>query len=146
MRPTALDDFGLAAAVSLEVERLREEGYKVEYREELGEESLPDAVSIALYRISQEALTNVRKHARTRRVLIMLRRQGNKAVLRIRDFGRGFDPTTASAGSGPAERVGLAGMRERVGMLSGKLEIHSLPGIGTSIKVVLPLSHNAEED
>lgn len=138
LRPTTLDDFGLAATISLEVDRLREEGYRVDYEEELGEERLSALAEIALFRVTQEALTNIRKHAQTRRVRIELRRQENNVRLEVRDHGRGFDPTAASAGSGPGERVGLAGMRERIGMLGGKLEIHSRPGGGTSIVVEVP--------
>jgi PAS domain S-box-containing protein len=140
LRPTALDDFGLAAALSLEVEQLREYGYHVDYEENLRDQRLPDSVEIALFRIAQEALTNVRKHAQTRRVVIRLGRSGNEAYLEVRDYGRGFDPAQASAGGGPGERVGLAGMRERIGMLSGELEIRSQPGAGTSIVVIVPVT------
>ena len=66
LRPTALDDLGLAAAISLEVERLNEEGYQVDCEEHLGEERLPREMEIALFRVAQEALTNVRKHAGTK--------------------------------------------------------------------------------
>ena len=65
LRPTALDDLGLAAAISLEVERLNEEGYRVEYEEHLGDERLPAEIEITLFRVAQEALTNMRKHAQT---------------------------------------------------------------------------------
>jgi signal transduction histidine kinase len=145
LRPAALDDFGLAVAISLEVERLREEGYQVDYEEELGDEGLPDAVEIALFRIAQEALTNVRKHAQTRRVYVELRRQGDKIYLEVRDHGCGFDPDSASGGSGPGERTGLAGMRERARVLDGELQINSRLGTGTSIIVVVPLPATAED-
>jgi PAS domain S-box-containing protein len=143
LRPTTLDDLGLAATLALEVERLREEGYQVDYEENLGGERLPDTVEIALFRIAQEALTNVRKHAHTRRVGIQLGRSGNDAYLVVQDYGRGFDPVLASAESGPGERVGLAGMRERVGMLGGKLKIHSRPDVGTSIAATVPLARSS---
>jgi len=142
LRPTTLDDLGLAATFSLEVERLREEGYQVNYEEDLGDERLPGAVEIALFRIMQEALTNVRKHAQTRRVSIRLGRSGNEAHLEVRDYGRGFDPVVTSAESGPGERVGLAGMRERVGMLGGELKIRSRPARGASIAATVPLTRS----
>jgi PAS domain S-box-containing protein len=145
LRPTALDDFGLSAAVSIEVERLREDGYRVDYEEELGDERLPDTMEIALFRITQEALTNVRKHAQTGKVRVELQRQGEEVRLEIRDFGCGFDPSAVSAGSGPGERVGLAGMRERVSMLGGELVIHSNPGAGTSVTVTVSLIASMEE-
>jgi signal transduction histidine kinase len=139
LRPTTLDDLGLAATLLLEVDHLRENGYQVEYYENLGDQRLPDSVEIALFRSAQEALTNMRKYAHTRQVRIRLARIGNEARLEVQDYGRGFDPNRASSGSGPGERVGLAGMRERIGMLGGELEIDSRPGAGTSICVTIPL-------
>jgi len=145
LRPTALDDFGLAAAVSLEVERVREDGCRVNYEEELGDERLPDTVEIGLFRIAQEALTNARKHAQAERISVELRRRGGEVRLEVRDYGRGFDPAAVSVGSGPSERVGLAGMRERVVMLGGELEIQSEPGTGTSVYATVPLSVVSEK-
>jgi signal transduction histidine kinase len=145
LRPTALDDFGLAAAVSLEVESLHEEGYQVDYEEKLGDERLATAVEIALFRTTQEALANFRKHAQTQQVRIRLQRWEEEVHLEVQDYGCGFDPNAASVGSGPGERVGLAGMRERVSMLNGELEINSRPGAGTSISVTVPLPTTVEE-
>ena len=125
----------------MEIEHLREEGYEVDYREDLGSERLPSTVEITLFRIAQEALTNMHKHAQTRRVRIQLRHRKSQVRLRIRDYGRGFDPTAVLVGSGPGERVGLMGMRERVGILGGKLEVHSLPDVGTSIVATISLTH-----
>jgi signal transduction histidine kinase len=141
LRPTALDDLGLAAALSLEVDRLVEEGYRVNFEEYLGTERLPAEMEIALFRVAQEGLTNVRKHSGTQLVSIELRRLDGEVRLEIRDFGRGFDPTAPEIlGGGPGERVGLAGLRERVGMLGGELEIEGRPGAGTSIVATIPLT------
>ncbi|HEX2107756.1 MAG TPA: PAS domain S-box protein, partial [Rubrobacteraceae bacterium] len=139
LRPTTLDDLGLAATLSLEVERLREEGYQVDYEENLGEGRLPDTAEITLFRVAQEALTNMRKHAGTESVHIELRREGEVVYLKVRDHGRGFAPDTASLVSGPGERVGLAGMRERISLVGGTLEIRSSPGAGTSVTARVPL-------
>src|SRR5205085_6223363 len=68
LRPTTLDDFGLAAALRLQVEELRDEGWQVSYQEALGPARLPSLVETALFRVAQEALTNVRKHAHTTQV------------------------------------------------------------------------------
>jgi signal transduction histidine kinase len=144
LRPTVLDDLGLAAAISLEVERLREEGYQVDYEEELGEERLPDAVEIALFRVAQEALTNMRKHAQTQQVRIELRRWEQEARLEVRDYGRGFDPSAQPLESGPGERVGLVGMQERVSALGGTLEIHSRADAGTSVAATVFLRRAAQ--
>jgi PAS domain S-box-containing protein len=140
LRPTALDDLGLAAAISLEVERLSEEGYHVNYEEHLGGDRLPEEVEITLFRVAQEALTNMRKHAATKWVSIDLRRQDGEVCLEVRDYGRGFDPASlATLEGGPGERVGFQGMRERVGMLGGELKIQSHPEAGTSILATIPL-------
>jgi PAS domain S-box-containing protein len=139
LRPTTLDDLGLAATISLEVERLREEGYQVHYEEELGYGRLPNVVEITIFRVIQESLTNMRKYAQTQQVHILLQRRKDHVYLKVQDFGRGFDPTAVSTGSGPAQNVGLAGMRERVSIVSGKLEIYSPPGVGTSVVATIPL-------
>jgi PAS domain S-box-containing protein len=140
LRPTSLDDLGLAATLSLEVESLREEGYRVDYQEELGDVRLPEAAEIALFRVAQEALTNVRKHAQTQQLRIELLRRDDEVRLEVQDYGRGFDPTTTSVESGPGARVGLAGMRERISMLGGRLEIQSQPSVGTSVVATVHLT------
>jgi signal transduction histidine kinase len=144
LRPTALDDLGLVAAISLEVERLNEEGYQVDWEEYLGDESLPREIEIALFRVAQEALTNIRKHAGTKWLKIELRRRDTEVYLKVRDFGCGFDSAALQTlGGRPGERVGFAGMRERVGMLGGELEIQSRPEAGTFVAAIIPLMRTA---
>ena len=144
LRPTALDDLGLAAAISLEVERLNEDGYQVGCEENLGDERLPREMEIALFRVAQEALTNVRKHAGTKWLKIELRRRDAEVYLEVLDFGRGFDPAALETlGGRPGERVGFAGMRDRVGMLGGELEIQSRPEAGTFVAAIIPLMRTA---
>ena len=144
LRPTALDDLGLAAATSLEVERLSEEGYRVNYEQHLENERLPPEIEITLYRVAQEALTNMQEHAGTRLVRIELQWREDKVYLNVRDFGCGFDPAAlAIRGSGPGERVGFAGMRERVAMLGGELEVESHPSAGTLMTASIPLARTA---
>ena len=112
LRPTTLDDLGSAAAISLQVERLGEEGYQVDHVEGLGKERLPNAVEIALFRVAQEALTNVRKHARPAGWASSC--DAGKRPACGKGSGTGIHPTAQPLESGPGERVGLAGMRERV--------------------------------
>jgi PAS domain S-box-containing protein len=146
LRPTALDDFGLAVAVRMRVEELEKEGWEIGLEDALGEERLPDEIETVLYRIAQEALTNVRKHARTTRARTRLVRRGSKVRLEVRDEGRGFDLSLASKEVGsPGERVGLSSMRERVALLGGELKITSRPGAGTSLVAEVPL-HKPEGD
>lgn len=132
LRPTVLDDFGLATAVRLQVEALGAGGLRVSFEETLGEARIPDPVESALYRVAQEALANVRKHAQADRARVRLCRIKKGLRLSIRDWGVGIE-TTRSPGGGPGERVGLPGMRERVALVGGRLEIYSKTGEGTLI-------------
>jgi PAS domain S-box-containing protein len=139
LRPTILDDFGLATAVRSQVEELRAGGWEVSYDEALGEQRLPAQIETALYRVAREALWNARKHAGTTRVGIALERWGEKVHLEVRDFGRGFDPQAVSGGGGPGERVGLSSMGERVALLGGDFEVRSRVGEGTTVVAEVPL-------
>src|SRR5215211_7060234 len=141
LRPTALDDLGLGAAVRLQVEKIRSEGSQVDYEEALGDERLPSEVETALFRVTQEALTNVYKHAPAARVKITLQRLNDTVRLQVRDWGPGFTPEKTTDGGGPGERLGLSSMRVRVALLGGNLEIHSRPGEGTEIIAEIPTVH-----
>jgi signal transduction histidine kinase len=149
LRPTALDDFGLEAAIRLQVEEMRREGWQVDYEAHFGNERLPDSVETTLFRVAQEALSNVRKHAQVTEVRIELRRGERSVSLLVRDQGRGFRLAEASARRvGPGERVGLSSMRERVALLNGNLEIQSQPGAGTAVFAEIPLTawHNGRPE
>jgi len=139
LRPTTLDDFGLATAIRQQVERLGGEDCRIEYEEKLGGMRLPNAIETALYRVAQEALTNVYKHSRTGRVRVALQQVNGSVSLRVRDWGEGFDPDEVTCGSGPGERVGLSSMRERISLLGGSFEIYSEPGAGTEVVASVPL-------
>ena len=139
LRPTTLDDFGLVTAVRHRVEELQNEGWEIGYEETLGGERLPTEVEITLFRVTQEALNNVQKHAQTTAVCVSLTQRGRKVHLEVMDEGRGFDPSAVLAEQGPVERVGLSSMRERVALLGGELEIRSKPGAGTSVVAEVPL-------
>ena len=145
LRPTALDDFGLAVALRLQVETLRSEGWDIRYVETLGDDRLPPTLETALYRIAQEALTNVRKHADTTRVHLSLGRLGQEIRLRVRDRGKGFSLTEMVSRGGPGERVGIAGMEERVALLGGTFSVLSRPGAGTLIVARVPLADSGED-
>jgi PAS domain S-box-containing protein len=145
LRPTTLDDLGLATAVRQLVEDLQNEGWEIDYEETLGKERLPTEVEITLYRVAQEALNNVQKHARTTAARVEVTQWGRKVRLEVRDEGRGFDPSTVSVEEGPFERMGLSSMRERVALLGGELEIRSRPGAGTSLVAEVPLPATFEE-
>jgi signal transduction histidine kinase len=141
-----LDDFGLSVALRQEVENLRDDGWRVEYEDEIGDQRLPASAEVTLFRVAQEAITNARKHAQTRRLLLTLRSKEGAVELEVRDWGRGFDPASLQGGTGPGERIGLSGMRERVGLLGGEFELRSRPCEGTSVKARVPLSVLAENE
>lgn len=145
LRPTVLDDFGLGAALAYEIQNLRADGWEIQYSDELGQVRLDASVETALFRVAQEALANVRKHAETRRVEVLLQRRLDSVRLEVRDWGRGFRVATAHAGAGPSERVGLAGMQQRIALLSGKLSVQSRPGVGTRIRADVPLRLRASD-
>jgi signal transduction histidine kinase len=109
-------------------------GITVDLEAQLPDERLPPEVETTLYRIVQEALTNVVKHAEAGRVSILLVRRDSSATAVIEDDGRGFDPTTAGE-----DRMGLQGMRERVELHDGRLTVESSPGSGTTLVVDVPL-------
>jgi signal transduction histidine kinase len=139
LRPTVLDDFGLATAIRQQIERLGGHDRQIDYDETLGGERLPPAVETALYRVAQEALTNVRKHTTSARVQVTLQRLDGAVRLQIRDWGRGFRTDEVTNGAGPGERVGLSSMRERVALLGGSFKLQSEPGVGTEVVAEVPL-------
>ena len=135
LRPKALDDFGLLPALKRLGSGFSEQtGIRVEVESLLGEERLPSEIETALYRIVQESLTNVVKHARASSVSVLVTRKSGSVVAVIEDDGRGFD-----AGAGRDEGLGLVGMEERVALLDGRLQIESSEGSGTTVVAEVPL-------
>ena len=134
LRPGILD-LGLAAAVQWQVHEFRARtGIACNVRLLTQEVFAPD-VSTTLFRILQEALTNVARHAKATRVEIVKQKQRDRLVLRIRDNGRGFDPADHSL----SQSLGLMGMRERAAILGGEVNISSAPGKGTAVTAWIPL-------
>ena len=144
LRPTVLDDFGLNTALRLQVEDLNEEGWQIDFSGGLGAGRLPVEVETALYRVAQEALTNVRKHSGNSTASVKLGRGDRFVWLRIEDRGKGFDAGNVLETGGPGERVGLSSMRERVELVGGEFEIRSQEGTGTTIQVRVPLPDHVE--
>ncbi|HZO62885.1 MAG TPA: GAF domain-containing sensor histidine kinase [Gaiellaceae bacterium] len=135
LRPKALDDFGLEAALQRLAESWAEQtGIAVEVETNVESTRLPAEVETALYRIVQEALTNVAKHSGASRVSIVVTRRDGAVGAIIEDDGRGFGASGSQSGG-----LGLVGMKERVGLLDGRLAIESTEGAGTTVAAEVPL-------
>jgi signal transduction histidine kinase len=135
LRPKALDDFGLVPALERLVQTFSEAtAISVELEAQLGESRLPAEVETTLYRIIQEALTNVVKHAEAKSVSVLLVRRESAVTAVIEDDGRGFDPTNTRE-----DGLGLLGMRERVELHDGQLKIEASPEAGTTLVIEMPL-------
>lgn len=136
LRPTMLDDLGLLPALLWHFERYEKQtGIRVQFRHHGLDVRLDSALETAIYRVTQEALTNVARHAHVQEVFVQAWCGDTEVGLRVEDLGVGFDPeqTLAAAKTG-----GLSGMRERVELLNGQFTIESAPETGTVIVVELP--------
>ncbi|HLH26800.1 MAG TPA: response regulator [Chloroflexota bacterium] len=138
LRPVALDNLGLLPALFSHVERFQAHtGLHIDLRHEGVDRRFAPPVEIAAYRIVQEALTNVARHARATAVTVQLLADDESLTLAIRDNGQGFDPAVHPS------RGGLSGMRERVELLGGILAVETAPGDGTLVTAELPLGDGA---
>ena len=137
LRPAALDDLGLERALRRHLQEFAgRTGIRVHAR--IDPPKLDRARQVALFRIAQEALTNVARHAQAENVWVTLEPRGNRLVLEVRDDGEGFDPERT------ADTLGLAGMRERAEQLEGRLQIVSVRGEGTRVLAEVPLAGGAD--
>jgi signal transduction histidine kinase len=135
LRPKALDDFGLVPALERLVQTFSESsGIAVDLEARIREGRLPSDVETTVYRIVQEALTNVVKHAEARKVSILLVRRETTLMAVVEDDGQGFDPTAVGDDS-----LGLEGMRERVELHDGRMVVETSPGSGTTLRIEVPL-------
>jgi signal transduction histidine kinase len=135
LRPKALDDFGLVPAVERLTESFGEQtGIDVEFVHNVPDVRLPPEVETALYRIVQESLTNVVKHARAGHISIVLTSKDGSVSILVEDDGVGFEPARARG-----EGLGLVGMRERIGLLGGRVTVESRPGAGTTFVAEVPV-------
>lgn len=134
LRPAVLDDLGLQAALRWLAEDCRARlQIGVDLHLEAPEQSYPALYETTFFRVAQESLTNVARHARASAVTITLVRTETRLTLRIHDNGQGYDPAHSRAG------LGIGGMRERLALLNGSFNLHSQPGQGTTVSAELPL-------
>jgi len=140
LRPALLDDFGLVPTLLWYFERYKARtGIRVSFRRAGAEARFPPELETATYRIMQEALTNVARHARTPEAVVRLWAAPEALYVQVEDQGVGFDPDAV-----PSISNGLSGMRERAGLLGGHLTIDSAPGAGTRVTAELPLAECGE--
>jgi PAS domain S-box-containing protein len=138
LRPTALDDFGLLVALTNYVRNWSAHfGIRAElHASGMGKDRLNSEIDTVLYRVGQEALNNVAKHARAEKVDILIQRSAHQVSMIVEDDGLGFD--TEKAFDEGQTGVGLSGMRERVALVGGTIDIESYPGSGTTVVVRIP--------
>lgn len=142
LRPTILDDYGLPSAISRFSQRLGDLAeLDIDFQYVCPptlEDRLPPEVEVVLYRIAQESLNNVVRHAGAHRVSVLLLRQAEEVTVLVEDDGRGFD-LRAVLHSGSEQCIGLMGMQERAALLHGSVVFESAPDRGTTVKATLPL-------
>ncbi|HEY9627565.1 MAG TPA: response regulator [Coleofasciculaceae cyanobacterium] len=142
LRPSLLDDLGLLAALRWYLDRQSQRtGMVINLVCAAFESALPPKLEIVCFRIVQEALTNITKHARAVSITVQLHQQDDKLQLSIRDDGVGFDVSAARHRAARGASLGLLGMEERATLVGGKLQIRSLPGQGTEIYVDFPIQY-----
>jgi two-component system, NarL family, sensor histidine kinase DevS len=135
LRPKVLDDFGLVPALERLTSGFTDQtGIAVELEPHLLATRLPSEIETALYRIVQEALTNIVKHAQATKVSVVLTRADGSVKIVVEDDGRGFSRDESSG-----EGLGLVGMHERIALLNGRLDVESSPGAGTTLVAEVPL-------
>ncbi|HVH31705.1 MAG TPA: GAF domain-containing sensor histidine kinase [bacterium] len=146
LRPTILDDLGLAAAIRWYAKELVEpQGLQVSMQLSGLGGRLPPHVETAVFRIVQEAITNVLKHAGARQAWVETSVADGRVRVTVADDGRGFEVTSVPR-SREGRRLGLLGMRERAEALGGTLGVSSQPGHGTRIEIVIPVDHHDGSD
>jgi signal transduction histidine kinase len=149
LRPSVLDDLGLGAVLErYAADYTKAHGIAVDvYAPELALARLPAEVETALYRIAQETLTNVLKHAAAKTVSLVVRRESSGVHLTVEDDGRGFDNDALLQAPGTGKGLGLLDIRERAALLNGSVTLESRPGSGTTVHVCIPLrEENHGED
>jgi len=145
LRPAVLDDLGLIPALHSFMKRFtKETGVRVGLSAFAGVEALGSAKRTVFYRVAQEALANVARHAQASRVDVGIRKVSNAVHMQIKDNGKSFDVEQIWHAR-KSQRLGLLGMRERVEMVGGKFSVESAPGKGTAINVQIPFNKGDKE-
>ena len=147
LRPTMLDDLGLIPTLRWYIQNFSNRLNIYSNFEAMGfEEKLPPQIETAFYRIIQEALNNIAKHAGATRVEIFFEHKDSTIFASITDNGRGFDLDRVLHPESPGRGFGIIGMQERVSLLGGKIDIQSRPGFGTLVHIEIPYKNVRDDD
>ena len=139
LRPTMLDHLGLVPALRWFAQsRLEPAGVRLNIKETSASRRLPAEVETALFRVVQEVITNIARHAAARHVDIWFQFDNHRTTVSIEDDGIGFDMVEVTLSPDTQRGLGLMGMYERVELLGGKMEIDTAPGYGTQIQIQMP--------
>ncbi|MBC7905080.1 MAG: PAS domain S-box protein [Gemmatimonadaceae bacterium] len=142
LRPSLLDDLGLGAAMEWHGEEFgRRSGLNIEFVAPISHPDLPSNVATGIFRIYQESLTNVARHANATHVFATLQFEEEQLSLTVRDNGQGFDASKI----GEKKTLGLLGIKERALMMDGEYEISSIPGKGTTVSIVVPIAKTTQK-
>jgi len=144
LRPPALDELGLSHALRQSLEDLKTDGINCKFSEVSTPTRLPPSMEIAIYRVVQEALTNIRKHANATKVNLRLQFQADKLLVEIRDNGKGFDLSQTLDSAISVGHMGLLGMKQRAETLGGDIKIKTGEGTGTTLTLTLPIQPQIE--
>ncbi|RMF04167.1 MAG: GAF domain-containing protein [Chloroflexi bacterium] len=141
LRPTLLEDLGLLPALKwFAGKRLEETGTRIHVRTTDPPPRLPAHLETTLYRVGQEAITNIAKHARAQNVWLKMEQTDSRVTLIVRDDGDGFDLNTILANTDAHVGLGLFGMEERTNLIGGRFSLRTAPGEGTRVAVTIPLT------
>lgn len=147
LRPSMLDHLGLVPAIRwLAKSRLEPKGVRLHFEERSGSCRLAPEVETAIFRVIQEAVSNISRHAAARNVSITYEMSGENVCVCVADDGVGFDPLELSPSPDSLRGLGLLGMQERLELLGGDLEIHSVPGSGTRLNIRMPVGNGRADD
>lgn len=140
LRPSALDDLGLAPAIRWYAEsRLKPAGLNVHWDAPREPDHLPEPTAIALFRITQEAITNTVKHAQAHQVWIRISCEDSVIAIEVQDDGRGFDEKSLHPSPTDTRGLGILGMKERASLVGGVVKIESGQGKGTTVRIEVPV-------
>lgn len=147
LRPSQLDDLGLPAALRSHLDQhAKAAGFKAHFSMDALKHRLHSDLETTCFRVAQEALTNVARHARARNVWVELRRSDAELRFSIRDDGAGFDVAAARNGAVQGRSLGVISMEERVTLAGGRFELKSMPGEGTAVHAILPLRYHVPHE